>query len=315
MKSALTLFVFINIATHCFAQQPLPAVLPQVTVEGNSGACPAADEIDQAKANVKTEIRSALNETVVPQLNRRSQCPCGGPGDWTRIAHLNMSDPAQQCPPNWNLINTPVRGCGRGSASCESATFPSSGRSHSRVCGRINAYQRGSTDAFDSSSYIRGAFDIQNPGLEDPYLDGVSLTHGTAGSRRHIWSFASALSETGTFVTVNQFSVCACTTNTVWPFQVPSFVGSSYFCDTGNPGPTDFDFLTVYDFSTVYADDPLWDGEGCGPTNTCCELNNPPWFCTTLPQPTTDDLELRICSDHSSTDEAVIVSFVDINVM
>ena len=41
---------------------------------------------------------------------------------------------------------------------------------------------------------------------------------------------------------------------------------------------------------------PLWDGEGCGPINACCQLNNPPWFCTPLPQPTTDDIELRLCA-------------------
>ena len=30
-----------------------------------------------------------------------------------------------------------------------------------------------------------------------PYIDGVSLTHGAAGSRQHIWSFAAARYETG----------------------------------------------------------------------------------------------------------------------
>ena len=38
--------------------------------------------------------------------------------------------------------------------------------------------------------------------------------------------------------------------------------------------------------------DPLWDGEGCGPTSICCDFNNPPWFCKTLPQPTSARLKL-----------------------
>jgi hypothetical protein len=42
-----------------------------------------------------------------------------------------------------------------------------------------------------------------------------------------------------------------------------------------------------------YYDDPLWDGEGCGPISTCCRFNNPPWFSKSLPKPTTDDLEVR----------------------
>ena len=90
---------------------------------------------------------------------------------------------------------------------------------------------------------------------------------------------------------------------------IPSFVGNNYFCDTGNPGPG-------YSRTEVYQDNPLWDGEGCGPTSTCCQLNNPPWFCTTLPQPTTDDIELRICAGlERISDEDVHIQLVDIYIM
>ena len=44
----------------------------------------------------------------------------------------------------------------------------------------------------------------------------------------------------------------------------------------------------------------LWGGQGCGNISTCCEFNDPPWFCKQLPQPTTDDIELRICNRDSS---------------
>ncbi len=46
-----------------------------------------------------------------------------------------------------------------------------------------------------------------------------------------------------------------------------------------------------------YGGDPLWDGAGCGPLNTCCTFNNPPWFYKELPAPTTDDIEMRVCKD------------------
>ncbi len=181
MDDFISILLFLSVI-GCSSTQNVsfPLELPAIMITSENGTCPSAAEREATLQTLLDQVDSLIQEQVIPTLRSRPPCPCGGPGDWTRIAHLNMSDPAQQCPPNWNLINTPVRGCGHGSASCESATFPSSGRSHSRVCGRINAYQRGSTDAFDSSSYIRGAFDIQNPGLEDPYLDGVSLTHGTA---------------------------------------------------------------------------------------------------------------------------------------
>ena len=102
---------------------------------------------DQEIADLKTKIQSILHDTGIPELNRRysSQpaCPCGGSGDWTRMAYLNMTDPTQQCPSNWRLISTPVRGCGRETTArgaCDSATFPSHGRSYSCVCGRVIAY-------------------------------------------------------------------------------------------------------------------------------------------------------------------------------
>ena len=139
----------------CCAQQPLPAVLPQTTIEGTSnGECPATNVIEQERNNTKSAIRSMLHDTVVPELNRRysnqPQCPCGGPGRWTKIAYLNMSDPSQQCPSSWRLTTAPVRGCGRlltAAHTCGSTIFPSGGRSYSRVCGRINAYQKGSPNA------------------------------------------------------------------------------------------------------------------------------------------------------------------------
>ncbi len=34
-----------------------------------------------------------------------------------------------------------------------------------------------------------------------------------------------------------------------------------------------------------------------GPYNKCCTWNNPPWFYKELPEPTTDDIEMRLCKD------------------
>ena len=76
---------------------------------------------------------------------------------------------------------------------------------------------------------------------------------------------------------------------------VPSFVGNDYFCESG-------DLNLTYTFS-FYANDPLWDGQGCR-SSSCCELSyppgvTPPWFCKQLPQlqTTTNDIEVRICGD------------------
>ena len=92
--------------------------------------CPAAEVMELARSECSSLIQSVLHDYVVPELSRRSsslnQCPCGGPGEWRKIAHLNMSDPNQQCPLNWTLITSPLRSCGQSTLStgaCDSATF------------------------------------------------------------------------------------------------------------------------------------------------------------------------------------------------
>ena len=64
-------------------------------------------------------------------------------------------------------------------------------------------------------------------------------------------------------------------------------MGEDYFCESGVssgfPGPI------------LYSDDPLWDGDGCISSSTCCEFNNPPYFTKQLTRPTTDDIEVRLC--------------------
>ena len=77
-----------------------------------------------------------------------------------------------------------------------------------------------------------------------------------------IWTFAAARDET----TSNSRSKCPYTnintTNSATP--PPEFMGNDYFCDTGSSGR----YAHIF-----YSDDPLWDGAGCGPLNTCCSFN------------------------------------------
>ena len=73
------------------------------------------------------------------------QCGCDGPSTWTRVAFLNMSDPNQDCPSNWNLYSSPVRACGRGRDSYWRLLiqwhFLLLDRLYDRVCGRVIGYQ------------------------------------------------------------------------------------------------------------------------------------------------------------------------------
>ena len=231
-------------------------------------------------------IRSFNGSAVRVYCDFNRQCGCDGPSTWTRVAFLNMSNLNQVCPSNWTTIAYPLRTCGRGNGSCKSTFYSTFGLTYNRVCGRIIAYQDRNTDAFLGLVFASRQ-------IEGPYVDGVSLTHGSVGSREHIWSFASAIGERGPFHTA---WLCECSNSNNWPHSTV-FVGRDYFCDSGNHGRT---IPNIF-----FSDDPLWDGQGCGSSSTCCQFNNPPWFCKTLPHSTTDDLEVRICN-HGSSDDTPI---------
>ena len=87
----------------------------------------------------------------------------------------------------------------------------------------------------------------------------------------------------------NGLGSCTCINSRseiVQNLQTPPVIGGSYFYDTGvTRAPADNQFC---------ADNPLWDGQGCAPYNSCCEFNNPPWFCKHLPATTNEDIEVRL---------------------
>ena len=211
-------------------------------------------------------------------------------GGWVRVANLNMTDPNQQCPGNLQLSYTsPIRLCGRRTGGCDSVRFTTYGVQYQRVCGRVRGYQFGSPDAF-----VTGYTDIDNP-----YVDGVSITHG-ASPRKHIWTYAAGYTEESASHGLTW--TCPCTGHGRSP---PNFVGSDYYCESG------LDRLPW--LSMLYPNDPLWDGQGCdGLERTCCDPPNLPWFCRKLPQPTTDDLEVRICGSGDVAAEDTPIDLVQL---
>ena len=213
-----------------------------------------------------------------------------------RVANLDMNDSSQQCPDGFRLVNrttAPLRTCGRpGPAGCVSTTFHVHGIEYLQVYGRVIGYQDKTPDAF--SPY----YDNISVTIDDSYVNGISLTHGQS-PRRHIWTFAAAVDEER-----SDQLVCPCTRPDLpYTGAVPPFIGQDYFCETGSRDM----FQHIF-----YADDPLWDGQGCGANSTCCSFNNPPWFCKQLPQPTTDDIELRVCSDQVISNEDTPLEMVEI---
>ena len=204
--------------------------------------------------------------------------PCGGPG-WRRVVFLNMTDSSHVCPAGLNLTTYSKRTCGRahsGNFSCSSTTFNVGGSQYSRVCGRALAYQFGFNYAFVGYHWKRH-------GIDGQYVDGLSLTHGAPGSRQHIWTFASGLfteSHSRNYL----YWLCPCDNGNTYPS--PPFVGNDFFCES----------VTRSSFHRIfYPNATLWDGQVCEGGGTCCQFNNPPWFTKNLANPTTENIELRLC--------------------
>ena len=154
----------------------------------------------------------------------------------------------------------------------------------------MRGYQFGSPDAFHRFGRCPVPCTIDNP-----FVDGVSITHG-ASPRKHIWTYTAGIYE----VNVTSLSTCPCTGRGTSP---PAFVGSDYYCESGlNRSPWR---------PVLYSNDPLWDGRDCnGLERTCCDPPNLPWFCKELPQPTTDNIEFRICGNNIVSDEDTPVDLV-----
>ena len=207
---------------------------------------------------------------------------CGNiTGGWTRVVELDMSNTSQQCPSSWTMTSSPARSCFASTpTSCPGTVFPTLGLTYSRICGRAIGYSTGSPDAFAEIYNFRNS-----PSIDEPYVDGISVTHGSP--QQHIWSFAAG--HGGSFR-------CPCdNANHALdraPFP-PSYVGNNYFCDGDYNGA-------------------LWDAMNC--TTNCCTFNNPPWFSVSLPAPTSDDIEVRICGDENPSNENVLLSVLQLYV-
>ena len=195
-----------------------------------------------------------------------------------------MTNTSHNCPQGLSLTSYAKRTCGRADQTigCYSTTFSTEGFEYDNVCGRIIGYQYGATSAFAPHNNTQ-----RQTSIDGFYVDGVSLTHGATGQQEHVWTFAAGISEEVIVGSPSQGQHCPCDGET--RSSPPSFVGNDYFCESGLHSPFSPGVFVLY------SNDPLWDGQGCSSTSTCCQFNNPPWFTKQLSSVTTDNIELRIC--------------------
>ena len=279
---------------------------------GVIGQCPSMEERERARSELHQVVNSVFantlptitpaSTTTMPSTTTSAttmstmstMTDCSGPG-WRRAAFINMTDTSYNCPSGLSLTSYSKRTCGASHTTqggCSSTTFSVGGVPYSRARGRIRGYQVGSTSAFYPYAM----------GINSYYVSGVSLTHGGASSRQHIWTFAAGISEV---TTTYPDEGCPC--DTAAPSVVPAFVGSDYFCESGLHS----EWSSSY-FGVLYSNDVLWDGQNCTSTSTCCQFNNPPWFTKNLPNATTDDIELRICTPNFPSNANVPLELIEL---
>ena len=216
---------------------------------------------------------------------------CGSKG-WMRVAHIDMARITQPCPGNLTLISSPIRTCGgpNGTAiGCTAAVFHTHGISYSRVCGKLRGYQVGQTNAF-------GPY-VNDPKDTDLVMDGVLISHGKA--QKFIRAYATGYQK---IASADSNSICPCT-GPKFSGVVPPFIGNDYYCDSGvDSNPVKGEFYAT----------PLWTGKGCTPPNFCCSQSGMPWFCKTLPVPSTDYIEIRNCHNQLSINENTALDLIEL---
>ena len=98
----------------------------------------------------------------------------------------------------WHKVTSPRKLCLGNATGCVSAHFYVKGVSYEHICGQAKAYQKGNTDRFHTAVSI-----------DNVYVEGISVTLGSP--RKHVWTYASGLSDDGN--SNNGNSNCPCAVN------------------------------------------------------------------------------------------------------
>ena len=191
---------------------------------------------------------------------------------WRRVAHIDMTDPAAQCPSGLHEFNVThnTRACGVNDSAdsngdCTNHTF-TTGWSYTHVCGRVRGYH----------SVITGNLGAFYPGtINDRYADGVLITSEIP--RRHLWTYAVG--------TPRKRNYSLCTNESRLPVLtgIPGFVRNDSYCEDRPTNTT-----------TIAWQDPLWTKKhGCIANNTSCLGYG--WFHKKVNH-TSDSIEVRWCT-------------------
>ena len=87
-----------------------------------------------------------------------------------------------------------------------------------------------------------------------------------------------------------------CPCNTPPGTSPPTYVGSSYYCESGSPAG----------LNGWFTSDPLWDGMQCGgDEGPCCNHPGLPWFNKNTFTHTATTINVRACLDEPTNNENI----------
>ena len=125
---------------------------------------------DDTRSCPSSDVLQATTSSIFEAIRVHVLTGCGGFG-WGQVADLDMEVASQQCPSPWIEVSTPARSCASSisTGGCEGVSFPVSGGTYTRVCGRAVGYASRTVDAFAD---LTG---LGNGNIDNPYLEGVSV--------------------------------------------------------------------------------------------------------------------------------------------
>ena len=285
MKTVPLVFLVVVAVTSASVptRQDLSTVLCPLFL-GGSPLCPASSCTEFAEKRV-WPFRDGLYWLRNNHINELGYCvdtivPSSSRG-WMRVGYISSFS---GCPSGLEPFTAGSRKLCRKTVDygCSSVTLHVNRMTYSKVCGQVYGYSFFTVDGFEKYGIC------QECTIDQPYMDGVSITYGSP--RKHIWTLAAS--------SFSPSTQCPCSDHS--KVTVPSFVGNDYYCDAEGSG-------------TYAWNDRLWDGRDCSTGGKrCCERAG--WFCKELPEPTNEDIELRLCTDQSRTDEDVYLDYAAIYV-
>ena len=235
-------------------------------------------------------IATAADVDELWRYNDTDIKPLGiGPG-WITAAQFDLSK-GDNCPSALERISIngkPMCRIPGDSPGCVSIVYGLHALLYNKTMGMVRGYQKGTTDGFQASQPTH-----HGAGINDAYVDGVSITILQGAYRRHLWTYAAGQTRTGNYPEFN----CPCST-TPGP-SPPSFVGENYYCSSGAPN------VAIQNY--YYTNTPLWQGTECTDSkDNCCANVGLPWFYREFP-PMTGNMEIRICNSQAFGDESVLI--------